>query len=313
MVQLGMHAGRPVGMAPPGLQVFWQLACIRAAEPTKGKGKAQGKAAKAKPAPQPGRWLDRDCNAALNMQRIGESRWRPLELCYWPDQGALPAKGKEYPGLGHKRLRDKPPKAQQQQQQPAAAHRGLTLSHASIWTSCVQPDDIATASVNAWYMDDSDEDQRKPHKLDPNQPVSLSQLAQLGVLYWKLDADQHETDPKLAAIRKVRGYSYVEIISISKDTLSGYDEKLKTFYMEHIHTDEEIRFILDGQGKSAVPNRASTISVCVPCSQAMRLFVGEPIWTPYNRPQEEHASRLKYLKQFGNPNTVAVHRLEHRS
>ncbi|KAJ9532631.1 hypothetical protein QJQ45_010740 [Haematococcus lacustris] len=71
-----------------------------AAEPTKGKGKA----AKAKPAPQPGRWLDRDCNAALNMQRIGESRWRPLELCYWPDQGALPAKGKEYPGLGYKRL-----------------------------------------------------------------------------------------------------------------------------------------------------------------------------------------------------------------
>ncbi|KAJ9510282.1 hypothetical protein QJQ45_015747 [Haematococcus lacustris] len=54
-----------------------------AAEPTKGKGK--GKAAKAKPAPQPGRWLDRDCNAALHMQRIGESRWRPLELCYWPD------------------------------------------------------------------------------------------------------------------------------------------------------------------------------------------------------------------------------------
>ncbi|KAJ9517038.1 hypothetical protein QJQ45_002552 [Haematococcus lacustris] len=84
-----------------------------AAEPTKGKGK--GKAAKAKPAPQPGRWLDRDCNSALNMQRVGESKWRPLELCYWPDQGALPAKGKEYPGLGYKRLRDKPPKAQEQQ------------------------------------------------------------------------------------------------------------------------------------------------------------------------------------------------------
>ncbi|KAJ9529243.1 hypothetical protein QJQ45_007933 [Haematococcus lacustris] len=88
-----------------------------AAEPTKGKGKA----AKAKPAPQPGRWLDKDCNAALYMQRIGESRWRPLELCYWPDQGALPAKGKEYPGLGYKCLRDKPPKAQEQQQQPAEA------------------------------------------------------------------------------------------------------------------------------------------------------------------------------------------------
>ncbi|KAJ9527587.1 hypothetical protein QJQ45_025871 [Haematococcus lacustris] len=84
-----------------------------AAEPTKGKGKP----AKAKPAPQPGRWLDRDCNAALNMQRI------------WGEQGALPAKGKEYPGLGYKRLRDKPPKAQEQQQQPAEAHicDGLTM------------------------------------------------------------------------------------------------------------------------------------------------------------------------------------------
>ncbi|KAJ9514228.1 hypothetical protein QJQ45_012190 [Haematococcus lacustris] len=66
-------------------------------QPTKGKGK--GKAAKAKPAPQPGRWLDRDCNAALSMQRIGESKWRPLELCWWPDLPELPANGKEYPEL----------------------------------------------------------------------------------------------------------------------------------------------------------------------------------------------------------------------
>ncbi|KAJ9514449.1 hypothetical protein QJQ45_016184 [Haematococcus lacustris] len=84
-----------------------------AAEPTKGKGK--GKAAKAKASP-------------TARQRIGESRWRPLELCYWPDQGALPAKGKEYPGLGYKRLRDKPPKAQEQQQQPAEAHVAHRLS-----------------------------------------------------------------------------------------------------------------------------------------------------------------------------------------
>ncbi|KAJ9509829.1 hypothetical protein QJQ45_011573 [Haematococcus lacustris] len=67
-----------------------------AAEPTKGRGK--GKAAKSQA-------------STTARQRIGESRWRPLELCYWPDQGALPAKGKEYPGLGYKRLRDKPPKA----------------------------------------------------------------------------------------------------------------------------------------------------------------------------------------------------------
>ncbi|KAJ9521577.1 hypothetical protein QJQ45_008907 [Haematococcus lacustris] len=68
-------------------------------QPTKGKGKAQGKAAKAKPAPQ------RSTCSALG--RV--------------EQGKLPAKGKEYPQLGYKRLRDKPLKAQQQQQQPAEA------------------------------------------------------------------------------------------------------------------------------------------------------------------------------------------------
>ncbi|KAJ9522162.1 hypothetical protein QJQ45_005213 [Haematococcus lacustris] len=112
-------ASEPGHSTPPPAKRSKRTKAEKAAEPTqptKGKGKAQGKAAKAKPAPQPGRWLDRGCNAALNMQRIGESRWRPLELCYWPDQAALPAKGKEYPGLGYKRVRDKPPKAQQQRQ-----------------------------------------------------------------------------------------------------------------------------------------------------------------------------------------------------
>ena len=42
----------------------------------------------------------------------------------------------------------------------------------------------------------------------PNKPVSLQTLSNLGVLYFRLDADNHETDTRLAAIRKVRNYSY---------------------------------------------------------------------------------------------------------
>ncbi|KAJ9521504.1 hypothetical protein QJQ45_008801 [Haematococcus lacustris] len=76
------------------------------------------------PAPsEPGPSTPLPAMRTLNMQRIGESRWHPLELFYWPDQGALPAKGKEYPELGYKGLRDRPPKAQQQQQ-PALAWAG---------------------------------------------------------------------------------------------------------------------------------------------------------------------------------------------
>ncbi|GFH29786.1 hypothetical protein HaLaN_28509, partial [Haematococcus lacustris] len=36
-----------------------------------------------------GKWVDRDCNAALNLQRAGESKWRPLELCRWPPRSGF--------------------------------------------------------------------------------------------------------------------------------------------------------------------------------------------------------------------------------
>ncbi|KAJ9517449.1 hypothetical protein QJQ45_024905 [Haematococcus lacustris] len=118
----------------PNSQAATQLA---ASEPL-------GEASKAKPAPEPGRWVDRDCNAALNMQRVGEAKWCPLELCYWPEQGKLPAEGKEYPGLGYKRVRDKPPKAQQQQQ-PVAAH---TMSATLVWQCLKKHNSFLRSGVN---------------------------------------------------------------------------------------------------------------------------------------------------------------------
>jgi 1,2-dihydroxy-3-keto-5-methylthiopentene dioxygenase len=69
-----------------------------------------------------------------------------------------------------------------------------------------------------------------------------------GVLRWALDADNHETDQKLAAIRAERGYNYQDVITVSKDMLPNYEVKIKSFFEEHIHTDEEIRYCLDGSG-----------------------------------------------------------------
>ncbi len=46
---------------------------------------------------------------------------------------------------------------------------------------------MAVASgIEAWYMDSSEEDQRAPHKMEPNVPVSKEILSSLGVLQWKL-------------------------------------------------------------------------------------------------------------------------------
>uniref|UniRef100_A0A8B9JB20 Acireductone dioxygenase n=1 Tax=Astyanax mexicanus TaxID=7994 RepID=A0A8B9JB20_ASTMX len=101
--------------------------------------------------------------------------------------------------------------------------------------------------IEAWFMDESSSDQRLPHRLEPNQPVSLQELQKIGVFYWKLNADIYVSDPELQKIREDRGYSYMDIITIHPDKLPNYEDKLKMFYEEHLHLDDEIRYILEGR------------------------------------------------------------------
>ncbi|CAN1279912.1 Acireductone dioxygenase 2 [Linum perenne] len=102
--------------------------------------------------------------------------------------------------------------------------------------------------IQAWYMDDSDEDQRLPHHKNPPEYVSLDKLAELGVLSWRLDADKYETDEELKKIRKDRGYSYVDFCEVCPEKLPNYEQKIKNFFEEHLHTDEEIRYCVAGSG-----------------------------------------------------------------
>ncbi|KAM5263895.1 acireductone dioxygenase [Ctenodactylus gundi] len=172
--------------------------------------------------------------------------------------------------------------------------------------------------VQAWYMDESADDPRRPHRLQPDRPVGLEQLRGLGVLYWKLDADKYENDPELEKIRRARNYSWMDIITICKDKLPNYEDKIKMFYEEHLHLDEEIRYILEGSGYFDVrdkDDRWIRISmekgdmITLPAGiyhrftlddknyvKAMRLFVGEPVWTAYNRPADHFDARVQYMK-----------------
>lgn len=46
-----------------------------------------------------------------------------------------------------------------------------------------------------------------------------------------------------------RGYKNRDEITISPSTMGDvYEDKVKSFFHEHLHEDEEIRYILDGSG-----------------------------------------------------------------
>ena len=186
----------------------------------------------------------------------------------------------------------------------------------------------------AWYVVEGEiEDQKKENRQDPNAPVSVEALHAIGIKYWKMDANAYEypvkavpwdpkdaVDPRLKSLRDDRGYSYADIITIHPDHLPEYETKVKSFFEEHIHDAEEIRYILDGSGyfdcrdkddkwvrihvkKGDLMTLPEGIYHRFTCDEkdyikAMRLFIGQPVWTPFNRPQDGHPSRQKYVAEY---------------
>ncbi|XP_054008481.1 acireductone dioxygenase [Hylaeus anthracinus] len=175
--------------------------------------------------------------------------------------------------------------------------------------------------VRAWYMDNSDADQRLEHYKEPPEFLSLEDLfKKTGVEYFKIDCKDYKNDDTLVELKKKRGYTYEDEIQCSRDCLPNYEEKLKNFFTEHLHTDEEIRLILDGSGYFDVRDlndqwiRIEVTGgdlIIIPSGiyhrftldinnyiKAKRYFVGEPVWLPYNRPADDMECRKNYLDRL---------------
>lgn len=184
------------------------------------------------------------------------------------------------------------------------------------------------AQLQAWFMDDSEADQREPHQQTPNKPASLEVLKELGVEYWRMDPGDPAADPEMAKVRAERGYSYHDVIEASPDKLPGYEEKIKSFYIEHIHADDEVRCCLDGSGYFDVRDKSDKWIriamtpgdlITLPAGiyhrftmdtknfiKAMRLFVGDPVWTPINRPDADtHPMRAEFLTKLSEGKLTA--------
>lgn len=169
--------------------------------------------------------------------------------------------------------------------------------------------------------DDTTTDQRAPHQKSPHEEVSFEQLEKLGVMGFS--GISSPEDPFLLKIIEERGYSYTDNLIISPTQLPDYENKIKSFYREHIHYDEEIRYCMDGTGYFDIRSADDRwIRIAVEAGDmiilpegiyhrftcdafnymhAMRFFVGEPVWTPYNRDEIDEVtnpSRQKYVTSY---------------
>jgi len=76
---------------------------------------------------------------------------------------------------------------------------------------------------------------------------SLKDLNAVGVHHERLDVDAENFQPALDALATARGYVEQDIVELRPET-PGLDALCAKFADEHLHTDDEVRFVLEGEG-----------------------------------------------------------------
>ena len=87
----------------------------------------------------------------------------------------------------------------------------------------------------------------KAHWLEGSGPISAQQLNGQGVYYAQLSTDERAYQPPVDALKAERGYIEQDVIALRPDT-PNLDTICAKFVDEHFHDDDEVRFVLEGEG-----------------------------------------------------------------
>ncbi|EEZ99138.2 acireductone dioxygenase [Tribolium castaneum] len=172
--------------------------------------------------------------------------------------------------------------------------------------------------VRAWYIEgDGLDNPRDEHQRLPPKFITLEDLYRItGVEHYALNVDTCETDGSLEKLKEEKGYTYEDIFE------TPAEGDLVEFYKEHLHEDEESRFVLEGCGYYDIRDnndewiRVEVVSgdlIVVPSGcyhrfmldhtnyfKAKRLFFKDPHYQAVERPADNLSCRQEYLKKLHN-------------
>ncbi|MDP2341663.1 MAG: cupin domain-containing protein [Deltaproteobacteria bacterium] len=87
----------------------------------------------------------------------------------------------------------------------------------------------------------------RAHYRTTNEPLTAHDLEKNGVHYRHLGLDKAVFQPVLDELSQKRGYGTQDEVKLNGDT-PNLPVVLKKFDGEHLHEDDEVRFLLDGEG-----------------------------------------------------------------
>lgn len=146
----------------------------------------------------------------------------------------------------------------------------------------------------------------KAYRLEePAQPVAPEELTSRGVRSWSVPADQAERAAMIDRIKREHGYVDEDFVELGPAT-PGLDAICAKFDREHFHTEDEVRFVVAGEGIFDVRDEGDTRWIRIEVSagdmiviparkyhrfhltaqkqiRCMRLFVNHEGWAPLYR------------------------------
>ncbi|KAK4690801.1 hypothetical protein P7C71_g6071, partial [Lecanoromycetidae sp. Uapishka_2] len=168
--------------------------------------------------------------------------------------------------------------------------------------------------MRIYLHDNKPGDCRLPH--DSGIVSSHIDLSLLLVLHYTFPPSLPSSATKVDELAKARGYASRDEITISPVAMGeAFEDKIKMFYEEHMHEDEEIRYIMKGSGYFDVrdaEDRWVRIKVeagdllILPAEiyhrftvdegnyiNAVRLFQKQPQWAALSRGEETEVNEIR--------------------
>lgn len=172
--------------------------------------------------------------------------------------------------------------------------------------------------IKSWIIDNNRKDDLRNDLQHRNVNwVSFAQLQELGIILLKLNGEENNED--LEKFCKERNYKNRDQKEVSSK-LPNYEDLRILFAKEHIHADEEIRYVMRGSGYFDIRSKNDDwiriqvtrgdvlvlpegiyhryVNDITNYIHVMRLFQDEPKWTPIDRPCDDHESRKKYINNY---------------
>lgn len=87
----------------------------------------------------------------------------------------------------------------------------------------------------------------RAHWLEEQGEISAQTLASHDVYYARLSTEEAAYDPALRALKAQRGYIEQDMVALTPST-PNLDAICAKFVDEHYHDDDEVRFVLEGEG-----------------------------------------------------------------